>query len=917
MYSKMEGEKAVALKRTDSICPPPEEVLLQRVLKNNTEDLDLIVNEALLKYIYDGYSKPILLVACIEEAVEPLTIQALIDLGADIRFSDENQWEALHFAAKRTNYSVLKVVIDNLKARHFDINDVLAQSSNALHILIRYGESQSIDFIKCAKLLIQEGINVNSGDSKFISPILWAAKNGSKDVIKVILENSPVPVDLDSHKLRGQTARDIITIKNLYEGYLPEKIDNNNQNGIVNKGSTRIDAEILFNYVKLRKENEFLNYNNGDIRDFANIEDGSDTLLQMACDKGSKIIVEHLLNNGADQSRVTNKNKKTPLEITADHGFHEIFSLLLNRLDNEIPMSVLISLVKCYDYEIFPGIDRKLCCKYLLDKLKSNRDILNINGVDESMNSPLHYAVRYGDVNIINDLLQTGASLGSKNKYGIMPIQDMEPEALNKHLDNCVQFDFKGKKDKEDFSITFDYRTLIPPTTKISRPDSELGINSSDNQELVLETEVISYMSTASEFKHLLTHPVIVSFLFMKWHRIRWLFYTNLAFYIAFFVSLVTYVFSYYANFEELTSFEVFLKFVSWITLLITFFVLLFRELFQIAILPKKYFRNFENYLEMTLIIIAGWILFVGSPSIDTRKQLSSLSILLAAFELVLMLGQHPKLSTNVVMLRTVSYDFFKFLLWYSILIVAFALSFNILFSAEPKIIVANQTESESDDDSFENPGKSVFKTIVMLTGEFEASDINFEAFPFVSKLIFVLFIFMIAIILLNLLNGLAVSDTQTIRKDAELLGHISRAQHIFYVETMMLGNILPKSLVTKLNDLCCCLPFDTNLRCTISKPLAEKVCLFPHLFNYEMTVYPNRYGQIYIPMNKKQKCCHGYCYNIYLDKETILRINALVQFKKEQLQSKVDIEMYKSEIVIIKNKLDDLLNKLQSKQLQ
>jgi hypothetical protein len=60
----------------------------------------------------------------------------------------------------------------------------------------------------------------------------------------------------------------------------------------------------------------------------------------------------------------------------------------------------------------------------------------------------------------------------------------------------------------------------------------------------------------------------------------------------------------------------------------------------------------------------------------------------------------------------------------------------------------------------FIDPGRAIIKTIIMLTGEFEASSIDFHQNA-LSYLIFVLFLFFMSIVVLNLLNGLAVSDTQ------------------------------------------------------------------------------------------------------------------------------------------------------------
>lgn len=47
-----------------------------------------------------------------------------------------------------------------------------------------------------------------------------------------------------------------------------------------------------------------------------------------------------------------------------------------------------------------------------------------------------------------------------------------------------------------------------------------------------------------------------------------------------------------------------------------------------------------------------------------------------------------------------------------------------------------------------------------MLTGEFDASNIHFKQNA-ASYVLFVIFVFLISTVLNNLLNGLAVSDTQ------------------------------------------------------------------------------------------------------------------------------------------------------------
>jgi len=124
-------------------------------------------------------------------------------------------------------------------------------------------------------------------------------------------------------------------------------------------------------------------------------------------------------------------------------------------------------------------------------------------------------------------------------------------------------------------------------------------------------------------------------------------------------------------------------------------------------------------------------------------------------------------------MFKKVSKTFFRFIAGYIVLILAFSFSFYILFK---------ENTHGGDVVLFNNPFISVVKTIVMFSGEFEASDLPFDTLPGTSHVIFLLFVFLVAIALLNLLNGLAVGDTEDVRKRAETLSFVARIRLIKYI---------------------------------------------------------------------------------------------------------------------------------------
>ena len=134
-------------------------------------------------------------------------------------------------------------------------------------------------------------------------------------------------------------------------------------------------------------------------------------------------------------------------------------------------------------------------------------------------------------------------------------------------------------------------------------------------------------------------------------------------------------------------------------------------------------------------------------------------------------------------MFYTVFVTFFKFLLWYSFFVIAFALSFYVMFHTDHK----NGTKND-DYPFFDEIGTSLLKAAAMFVGELEFSDIPFTENA-ISKILFVAFIFLIVVVLMNLLNGLAVSDTGIIMEKAEIVSFTTRVETISYMESVLLGD--------------------------------------------------------------------------------------------------------------------------------
>jgi hypothetical protein len=211
----------------------------------------------------------------------------------------------------------------------------------------------------------------------------------------------------------------------------------------------------------------------------------------------------------------------------------------------------------------------------------------------------------------------------------------------------------------------------------------------------------------------------------------------------------------------------------------------------------KQYVSAKGNWIDMALIISSVVILlFEDSIPNHVSRVLRTLIILLAVTEYFNLLGLLPLLSISLYtkMFRKVAWTFVKSLAFYSVIILGFAFSFYTLQGdkfakdilkyrsddydkSSGDVPVTNATRNERFN-NFNTVWTSIIKSYVMLTGELETSYVHIEGFFYAS--LFLLFLFLVTIVLYNLLNALAVSDTQEIKSDAKLF---DIQQRIFTME--------------------------------------------------------------------------------------------------------------------------------------
>merc|ERR1712227_914779 len=232
-----------------------------------------------------------------------------------------------------------------------------------------------------------------------------------------------------------------------------------------------------------------------------------------------------------------------------------------------------------------------------------------------------------------------------------------------------------------------------------------------------------------------------------------------------------------------------------YIPVLVIIGFIILRELLQMAVSLKRYFTSFENWIELSMIAIVIAIIANDNP-IDKllNRHLGAIAIVFSWAELITLIGRHPKLlhcNVYVTMFYRVLNSFFFFLLWYSLFIIAFGLGFYIMLHDDS---AGNPHGLEEEDKNvlFNRTWLSLVKTSAMFVGELEFSDIPINSDTYlgvVAYIFFLTFIFLIVVVLMNLLNGLAVNDTSDIKQKAEIYSYISRVETISYMESVLLGD--------------------------------------------------------------------------------------------------------------------------------
>ncbi|KAJ3641061.1 hypothetical protein Zmor_027584 [Zophobas morio] len=709
--------------------PKMDEVLelFTAVKANNLKKMEDVIsrNKEIVRYRYYGCdNQNIFMIACKDQdgmsGVKKETLRILMDaLGEDFkRPSTNDHWDPLHYTALNANKEKMEAIIERLNLQEVNSlvycsKDVLEKynvcseqigdtySNNALNVLLKYGKRGDCDQFKaCFELLVKNGVSVNQQDSEQRSPISFINKD---DELKTIFNKVGT------------------------------------ENNSVTNG---------FKFGRMNSITELVRSTLVQTQDQANGLDGSDekssscTLLQLYCAKGLLDCVEYILDKGAFPERVISKNPTPPIMIAILEDHESIVKLLLNR-NVILPDEILLTLLQLYSQRDVGTITKyvKMICNHLRRKEKERLQFY-VTTTDEFDRTPLHYAVHYGCPDISLTLLSLGASLIDKDKFGNAPLRFIKATVLEKFFDNSVTMDDCQKNDETNFSLKIDYKSLVT------------------NNEDSPECEFLAYLTQETRLNHLIIHPLVLTFLALKWQNIKKIVYLDLVLYLISCVCLVVYG-AFFANMIKTPN----------LILLIPFGILLFRTTVQLTIFKIDYLKSLNNIIDLFLIggimyiIAAGWF-----PYLDNRNVLVAYSVILLTS--ILGIFQHMRhfsfFTIKVIMFEEITISFFHYIAFYMFPILAFAFCFYML--SENKKCMFFET---------------IYSTMVMFAGDTDKSfpSDRFITNPIFGHFIYVVFVVLIVIILHNILIGLAVSDLQQVQKQAEFIDKKERSKFVTKIE--------------------------------------------------------------------------------------------------------------------------------------
>ncbi|XP_063922923.1 transient receptor potential cation channel protein painless-like [Zophobas morio] len=621
------------------------------------------------------------------------------------------------FASAICNKDVVK---ENISKCTSELLNTPIFFNTILTFTLKHAKISEPNFFECVELLLEAGVDINKPDfcgKTAVEHVAFLYKRNSQEEIKIKLEQ--------------------LIVKLKEKGVLWEILDEETKNIIkmpTKSEEKHIDDDTinqLFCWIGKENIKEFVKFRN--IRNFANCSNGEYTLLQFACKRSEKmhVVVKFLLDHNADPNKVTELYPFKPAEIAARKKHEQSFQEILKNKNLEITQEMFNHFVQWRTV----GVKRKLFEMFLESNNLEPSLTCKFSG-----NTPLHYAVRFSHRKAIQKILKHPKNmLDVTNDAGKVVLDVMRVDDLKAHFDACLVLDTYNDFGSDDYKMHLRFKSLV-----------------SDSSGQIDEMKIISKIAKNRNLCELLSHPLVNTFLELKWSKVA--FYYWLVLVLQFF--LFTALSSCFYLLCEVPSTN------FW---LCVFFILL-NSVTKIPFITAPYFcgKRQPPTLYETLEILVALTLFGAFFSVECRAfAFVEMSVLC-----LLTVGYHPRIAKWSAMMKKVFKSFTYLMVFFSLILLAFAVAFQLLFK---------------DEGFFKNIWKSLFVTYVMTTGEFNMNE-NFAFSTTGHYVVFFVFAIFVALVMVNFWTGVAVTDVSSIEKNAEINAFKNVISFMGFVEKRLWG---------------------------------------------------------------------------------------------------------------------------------
>ncbi|XP_067107898.1 transient receptor potential cation channel subfamily A member 1b [Osmerus mordax] len=720
-------------------------------------------------------------------------IRFCISKGAKIDHQQVDKSTALHFACTQGAIEAVKLML----CSYSRVDDIINLPDGAFQTPLH--RATIFDHKDLAEYLLSKGADINSIDCKGHTPLLLATSCGAWKTVSLLLSHGadvnikdrsgcnflhlailqPKALrNLTQEMLQHSIIKDLLSDED-HEGCTPLHyacrlgIPDSVRNMLGLSGQVCLERKSKDKKSALHFAAQFGRFNTCErlletIKDSRLLNEGDErglTPLHLAAGAGHTKVVELLLRKGA----LFHSDYKgwTCLHHAAAEGYTQTMNILLT---SNIKLLDKVDEDGSTALHMAAKEGHVAAVKLLLGR-----------GAELTLNmdhaSFLHEAIQHGKKEVVNTIIDSDRCAeaitlfkhGTGQRCAVLDMIEFLPESYEHLLDSCVT-ESDDDANSLDYHIEYNFRWLQAPLVlkKHSKHDKSLHV------------QPLSALNSMVQFNRieLLSHSVCEKYLEMKW-----LAYGSKAHILNLFVYLLgllplthliitlrpTLSFPGPGNQTSVNMVPISFMEQSVSRSLCMVMVLLMnihgivKEVVQISQQRMSYFKDASNALDWGAAVFS--LLFIiplfFNSSGTLHWEAGACAILLAWVNFLLYLQRFGHFGIYVVMFGEIMKTLVCIIVLFFFLMLAFGLGFY--------AIMLNQSE-------FSRLDLSVLQTFVMMVGElnyqgnFLNAYLNNELpFPLLTFIIFVHFVLLMPILLMNLLIGLAVGDIAEVQRNAAL----------------------------------------------------------------------------------------------------------------------------------------------------